>query len=41
MGKFAEHLADKMRPIRDLMQKDRQWVWGPPQQKAFEKSSQS
>ena len=36
MGKFAEHLADKTKPIRDLMQKDRQWVWGPPQQKAFE-----
>ena len=36
MGKFAEHLADKTKPIRKLMQKDRQWVWGPPQQKAFE-----
>lgn len=36
MGKFAEHLADKTKPIRDLMQKNRQWVWGPPQQKAFE-----
>ena len=36
MGKFAQHLADKTKPIRDLMQKDRQWVWGPPQQKAFE-----
>ena len=24
MGKFAEHLADKTKPIRDLMQKDRQ-----------------
>ena len=36
LGKFAEHLADKTKPIRDLMQKDHQWVWGPPQQKAFE-----
>ena len=36
MGKFAEHLADKIKPIRDLMQKDRQWVWGPPQQTAFD-----
>jgi len=36
LGKFAEHLADKTKPIPDLMQKDHQWVWGPPQQKAFE-----
>ena len=36
LGKFAEHLADKTKPIRDLMQKGHQWVWGPPQQKAFE-----
>lgn len=26
LGKFAEHLADKTKPIRDLMQKDHQWV---------------
>ena len=26
MSKFAEHLADKTKPIRDLMQKDHQWV---------------
>ena len=36
MGKFAEHLADKTKPIRDLMQKEQEWVWGPHQQKAFE-----
>ena len=36
MGKFAENLANKTKPIRDLMQKDRQWVWEPPQQTAFE-----
>ena len=36
MGKFAEHLADKTKPIQDLMQRDRQWVRGPPQQTAFE-----
>ena len=36
LGKFAEHLADKTKPIRDLLQKVHQWVWGPPQQKAFE-----
>ena len=37
LSKFAEHLADKTKPIRDLMQKDSQWVWGTPQQQAFEK----
>ena len=26
LSKFAEHLADKTKPIRDLMQKDSQWV---------------
>ena len=36
LSKFAEHLADKTKPIRDLMQKDSQWVWGTPQQQAFE-----
>jgi len=36
-SKFAEHLADKTKPIRDLMQKDSQWVWGTPQQKALKK----
>ena len=35
-SKFAEHLADKTKLIRDLMQKDSQWVWGTPQQQAFE-----
>ena len=36
-SKFAEHLADKTKLIRDLMQKDSQRVWGTPQQQAFEK----
>ena len=36
-SKFAEHLADKTKLIRDLMQKDSQWVWGTPQQQAFKK----
>ena len=33
-SKFVEHLADKTKLIRDLMQKDSQWVWGTPQQQA-------
>ena len=36
LGKFAEHLADKTKPIRDLTQKNNQWIWRPPQQKVFE-----
>ena len=35
LSKFAKHLADKTKPIRDLMQKDSQWVSGTPQQNAF------
>ena len=41
LSKFEVHLADKTKPIRDLMQKDHQWVWGPPQQKAFEEIKSS
>ena len=36
LSTFAEHLADKTKPIRHLMQKDSQWVWGTPQQQPFE-----
>ena len=41
MGKFAEHLADKTKPLRDLMQKESQWIWGPPQEKAFQEIKSS
>ena len=36
LSKFADHLVEKTKPIRDLMQKDSQWVWGTPQQQALE-----
>ena len=36
LSKFADHLAEKTKPIQDLMQKGTQWVWGTPQQQAFE-----
>ena len=39
LGKFAEHLADKTKPIRDLTQKNNQWIWGPSQQKAFKEKA--
>ena len=36
LSKFAPHLADKTKPIRDLLLKDAAWVWEEPQQKAFD-----
>ena len=36
LSKFSEHLADKAKSIRDLLQKGNQWTWGSEQQKAFE-----
>ena len=41
LSKFEVHLGVKTKPIRDLLQKDHQWVWGPPQQKAFEEIKSS
>ena len=36
LSKFTKHLADKTKPMRDLLKKDRAWTWGPEQVKAFE-----
>ena len=36
LSKFTSHLAEKSKPLRELLQKDRAWVWGPAQAKAFE-----
>ena len=36
LSKFSEHLTDKTKTIRDLLQKGNQWTWGRKQQKAFE-----
>ena len=36
LGKFAEQLADKTKPIRDLVKKETEWYWGPAQQTAFD-----
>ena len=35
MGKFAPNLAEVTQPLRELLNKRNQWVWGEPQQKAF------
>ena len=36
MGKFTPNLAERTKPLRDLLQKDSDWTWGPPQQSSFE-----
>ena len=33
--KFVPNLAEKTKPLRDLLCKDRDWIWGPDQQNAF------
>ncbi len=37
MSKFAPNLADITQPLRELLVKGNQWVWGEPQQHAFER----
>ena len=34
--KFCPNLAEKTKPLRDLLKKDSAWLWGPAQQKAFQ-----
>ena len=35
LSKFSPKLADLTQPIRELLSKDKQWVWGDPQSEAF------
>ena len=35
LSKFAPNLADKTKPLRQLLNKRDQWVWGEPQRVAF------
>ena len=35
LSKFAPNLADKTKPLRELLNKRDQWVWGEPQRVAF------
>ena len=41
LGKFAEHLTDKTKAIRELAKKETEWCWGPAQQSAFEETKKS
>jgi len=36
LSKFSLHLADKTKPLRDLLSNKNQWCWEEPQQRAFE-----
>ena len=36
LGKFSANLAEKTRPLRELLQNDKAWLWGESQQQAFE-----
>ena len=36
LGKFSSTLSTVTRPLRDLLQKGNQWVWGPSQRAAFD-----
>uniref|UniRef100_A0A3Q3BQL4 Reverse transcriptase/retrotransposon-derived protein RNase H-like domain-containing protein n=1 Tax=Haplochromis burtoni TaxID=8153 RepID=A0A3Q3BQL4_HAPBU len=36
LGKFLPHLAEKTRPLRDLLKKSNLWSWGPQQQQVFD-----
>ena len=36
MNKFLPHLAEKTRPIRELLGKNSEWVWGETQRKEFQ-----
>ena len=35
LSKFLPHLSDMTKPLRELTQKDVEWVWSQPQQHAF------
>ena len=36
VGKFALHIADTTKPLRDLLKKETDWIWKEPQEKAFQ-----
>ena len=36
LKKFIFNLADRTKALKDLLIKESKWIWGTPQQKAFE-----
>ena len=37
LGKFSPNLAEYSQPLRELLSSKRAWVWGPPQDEAFQR----
>ena len=37
LGRFTPYLAEHSKPLRDLLHKDNEFTWGPPQEQAFSK----
>ena len=37
LGRFIPHLAGKTKPLRDLLRKKNEFLWGQPQQDSFKK----
>ena len=35
LSKFSPNLAEKTKPLHELLNKRNQWTWGEPQQTAF------
>jgi len=40
LGKFTPKLAELSQPLRELLSTKKTWLWGPPQQDAFDKLKQ-
>ena len=36
LNKFSPHLADKIKPLRELLSSHNQWAWGESQEKAYQ-----
>ena len=37
LSKFIPNLADKTKPLTDLLRNDQTWTWKQPQQEAFDR----
>lgn len=40
LGKFLPNLAERTKPLRDLLKKENQWLWGEEQSRAFSEIKQ-
>ena len=35
LGRYIHNLSNLLRPMTELLEKDKEWIWGPSQEKAF------